>query len=950
MASAEELRSIIQKPITEAVPQAIQMAIGMFNKQQGEADARVGKEMAKLAKRYVSVLQGITGLKTGWVVSPTAHLLSIDNDDGGITIDIHWEMDIGSGKADITVELNRRTGPEGPGAKWRSKFHLVKGVKPDAMNLSPTKVITDAAVRKFLKEEAGNILTALFEGEWIEEAVETAEIPPGRPKFVARKIIHPQDQKEYGGGKAIRAVKMGNNSNVVARLKVKGGNYMGFGVKFHATLAMPKTLADAGYDVWHVGREGGMDTWVALRPKGIKMNKGARRASWSAYGEPWHLETWAKEKGIELGPKSRFQGEGVAMGMGPGGKCVCPKCGNSEEHVTGEACIDKTCSKCGVNMIREEDVHLEDSRRSPGEGWHDERTQIFAVVKKLYPDVVVDFKSGGNFWLGFSSSPKDREERNKKVIVALKRAGWKKVRTSGKGTFQALHIMTKYKSPYGEDSDVNAVLELRSIIERKARTDRSPKWMDKTEKKGAAKKKERKHAKREIAQQMRGEETEETIDEAKGGSPGARSARKKMKKVRRKRIKVKIGLMPPEPNKTVKSQASVPTKDGTSEAMDVWVKFPVSKGGPSWAERAVVVTKDDSGYSGAIGFVGRPKKDRMKQTGTTVTKAPEKWLSQLVADGVTGGLNGPFIFDDAVGDLLMDYGSEIVGPSLPEETSFADDLRSIIERKGGSYERSGHSATMATYAKDERKTGRKKEKKAASKSMRQSQRKEIAARMRGEDASLDDMSVYLELVAEELQEAMLKSVEPIRPTPPTQLRNLKTILDTADQLGRFSAEFTSYLKRAMKSEEVDISKLGRFGRQVDAAHKIFKDTYRQLALGYREETEDDEAEIEESIVRIGGGSSLEWNKVISALDPALKAMDGSVRHLGANGRLVSAHDPDWRLEVEFIQDSGEYKFGLFRGFRGNDLVKAGRSNRMGGVKDAVKMAKEFSKAITKLKP
>jgi len=42
-----------------------------------------------------------------------------------------------------------------------------------------------------------------------------------------------------------------------------------------------------------------------------------------------------------------------AFAEGPGGKCVCPKCGYEGEHDTGEACYDKKCPKCGAKMTRE---------------------------------------------------------------------------------------------------------------------------------------------------------------------------------------------------------------------------------------------------------------------------------------------------------------------------------------------------------------------------------------------------------------------------------------------------------------------------------------------------------------------------------------------------------------------------------------------------------------------
>lgn len=40
------------------------------------------------------------------------------------------------------------------------------------------------------------------------------------------------------------------------------------------------------------------------------------------------------------------------FGCGPGGKCICPKCGHSIPHVTGEPCTSKACPKCGTLMMR----------------------------------------------------------------------------------------------------------------------------------------------------------------------------------------------------------------------------------------------------------------------------------------------------------------------------------------------------------------------------------------------------------------------------------------------------------------------------------------------------------------------------------------------------------------------------------------------------------------------
>ena len=43
---------------------------------------------------------------------------------------------------------------------------------------------------------------------------------------------------------------------------------------------------------------------------------------------------------------------GGPLAAGPGGNCVCPKCGTVVGHVVGQPCNQITCSKCGSLMIR----------------------------------------------------------------------------------------------------------------------------------------------------------------------------------------------------------------------------------------------------------------------------------------------------------------------------------------------------------------------------------------------------------------------------------------------------------------------------------------------------------------------------------------------------------------------------------------------------------------------
>jgi len=49
----------------------------------------------------------------------------------------------------------------------------------------------------------------------------------------------------------------------------------------------------------------------------------------------------------------RGQGGGKRGFNGPGGCCVCPKCGEKIEHVQGVPCRSNTCGKCGTIMVRE---------------------------------------------------------------------------------------------------------------------------------------------------------------------------------------------------------------------------------------------------------------------------------------------------------------------------------------------------------------------------------------------------------------------------------------------------------------------------------------------------------------------------------------------------------------------------------------------------------------------
>lgn len=52
------------------------------------------------------------------------------------------------------------------------------------------------------------------------------------------------------------------------------------------------------------------------------------------------------------GQRRRGWGGGTKPGSGPGGECLCPKCGHRIPHLAGQRCLDTRCPKCGTMMVR----------------------------------------------------------------------------------------------------------------------------------------------------------------------------------------------------------------------------------------------------------------------------------------------------------------------------------------------------------------------------------------------------------------------------------------------------------------------------------------------------------------------------------------------------------------------------------------------------------------------
>lgn len=853
MATVEELRDIIHRPLTE-VSQAMAMAMSMFNKQQADADKEVGREMSNLSKRYISVLQALTGIKDGWVASPTSHLLSLDNEDAGITIDIHWEVDLGTGKADVTVELNKRSGPERPGAKWQSKIVVVKGVVPNQMGLSPVTIMADQVVRRFLKENVEELLTHLIEEDGWTELTEAAmdrkkleraiykKMPIGNKgtyKTVGSRTV--KAPAKSGGQPTIMftgdlASKMGRQDYDSAALSSLSDDELR---KIAGILGITEDVDDdVGVELNEVE---GLRAIIEGKPRGPV--KGGGQGYWSREEKKGELKKKERRsKGKEI--QQQLRGEEMEGFVDEGHGVVFLS-----------TAIDATITEAeteGMSSAERFQGNLLDLS-----AYKDKR--FLSPRKMMMFGKLVSKRMANTFDPIYVADPMGMLKDA--AIMAPFRAEMD--RTLGMGTWN----IDKVKSPKTGKSGWR-------ITYSKGGSEIVPGGDMRTAQVAFDK----------LKRALRNFELPTEGGSRRKADPGefmlmnmAQGGSKAMFKHRDTRNYIIIDM------KSGKMEVPITSKPFFRGYFDVFeeveeelaegvAKHEVKRAEAEWKDAEAAASSmekwKDEGWREA-----RVEADKLKKSYEALAA---KWEKQSKKSRE---------YSRGRADAMRSVGMVRTRSGQWEDEASIEGLRAIIERKGTPYEKRHGHETEASFEKGERKglkpaikagktymnpwqqpsKSHPYEKKAHARSIRRSEKKEIEARMRGEDVSLDDLGHYVELVAEELQEAMAASSEPVEPVLPMQMTNLKVIQSTADQLSRFTREFADYLKKAMAAKQVDVDRLGRFGRQVDAAHRIFKDTYRKLALGYSEDMGwDDEANaIEEELdaieeaMAIGRGAAYE---------------------------------------------------------------------------------------------
>jgi predicted Fe-Mo cluster-binding NifX family protein len=95
--------------------------------------------------------------------------------------------------------------------------------------------------------------------------------------------------------------------------------------------------------------ESGVFAMPGCRGWGRQRRRGGKRSS-EEEGNP--MQGWNRFGRSPWGAQGRGRMGGPRAG-GPGGACVCPKCGHREPHERGVPCARRQCPKCKSAMTRE---------------------------------------------------------------------------------------------------------------------------------------------------------------------------------------------------------------------------------------------------------------------------------------------------------------------------------------------------------------------------------------------------------------------------------------------------------------------------------------------------------------------------------------------------------------------------------------------------------------------
>jgi hypothetical protein len=104
-------------------------------------------------------------------------------------------------------------------------------------------------------------------------------------------------------------------------------------------------------------------------------------------------------------------------GLGPGGKCICTKCGYISDHVIGKPCEEITCPKCGNIMDRK----LSEGRFGWDPSEEEEATDAYGEMEyalRPFKDALARSKKGS----GRVVKSREFKEATKKILRATKNA------------------------------------------------------------------------------------------------------------------------------------------------------------------------------------------------------------------------------------------------------------------------------------------------------------------------------------------------------------------------------------------------------------------------------------------------------------------------------------------------------------------------------------------------